>query len=690
MLNVPVAIERAYRTNFGDDTYGLTADERHKEIRIHFPNGEMEDLWNHNIVQESFNFTESVCSADVLKFGLCEAAEVTFEVVEISQNFAGSKIEVFYEIDVSDIEDAEHCAGRYVSDTDNCNRTIGDEVSRGVYSIPIGRFIVIECTRSKSDMTHRSVRAITKVFETNDDMTPFEQWRIAQLHRTKTFSMPIPNYIDCQVGTPSDPSYEGKLIDYIHIVPSPFNPGNSSHKDSCFVHGGSERIFARNGDLKKDKYGNHVPVNPSTIVSNSPVYGKISWAREGMDTSDYNYYFYSEKVIKYALYKITKTNGTHKDKYDTYEHFKAYFISLLKIAYSDTSYADVYTPEEIDYIFDSEYFDEKELRSFYNECLFKFGVWYSSKKGGSFNALDNEWVMPYDAALRKKEETSAAQERGRFLYTDYIRVSLKKLDYYYAPTRVIHIEPPIDLMGPDSSLSPGTGVYDPDITLKFDHTLDTKDGTYRYSFYNAFTMRDLIVGWLEVNASFGHQRRDGKYEYMKLGETIGMYSTFYRDSFEKLYFDEFDIDEIGYVIYNYKRNKDDENQEIIYDLETGGTSVYDMTDNSIFSLIDDDEVPDKDVKKKVEKLIKEKFKPNLTVIHYFPAEITLHSKPYLEAGDRYHIVLTPGGINRVSFDTYNLNMTISGIQNSKSEISSTSGTIIDGSTLTVEGEDDDD
>ena len=213
MLNIPYAIERAYRTTIGDGDntrWGLTADERHKEIRIHFPNGEVRDLWNYDIVQESFNFTESVCSADVLKFGLCEAAEVTFEVVGISKNFAGCKIEVFYEIDVSDIEDAEHCAGRYVSDTDNCNRTIGDEVSRGVYSIPIGLFTVIECTRSKSDMSHRSVRAITKVFETNDDMTPFERWRIAQLHKNKTFKMLIPQYIDCQVSMVGSDNYYTK------------------------------------------------------------------------------------------------------------------------------------------------------------------------------------------------------------------------------------------------------------------------------------------------------------------------------------------------------------------------------------------------------------------------------------------------------------------------------------------------
>ena len=45
-------------------------DVRKKYIRIEFPNREHRDLTNDDIVQESFSFTESVCSSDVLKFGL--------------------------------------------------------------------------------------------------------------------------------------------------------------------------------------------------------------------------------------------------------------------------------------------------------------------------------------------------------------------------------------------------------------------------------------------------------------------------------------------------------------------------------------------------------------------------------------------------------------------------------------------
>ena len=115
MLSVPSSIYAAYNTIVGTPT-GITSEDRHKEIRIKFPNGEYRDLWNYDIVQESFSFTESVCSSDSFKFGLCEAAEVSFEVVGIEINFAGCKIEVYAEIDVSDLEQAEQCAGRYVSE----------------------------------------------------------------------------------------------------------------------------------------------------------------------------------------------------------------------------------------------------------------------------------------------------------------------------------------------------------------------------------------------------------------------------------------------------------------------------------------------------------------------------------------------------------------------------------------------
>lgn len=50
------------------------------------------DITNDNIIQESFSLTESLCSQDNLKFGLCESAHCEFEVVGRGDKFIGKTI----------------------------------------------------------------------------------------------------------------------------------------------------------------------------------------------------------------------------------------------------------------------------------------------------------------------------------------------------------------------------------------------------------------------------------------------------------------------------------------------------------------------------------------------------------------------------------------------------------------------
>ena len=716
MLNVPEAIERAYRTTIGDgdnSRWGLTADERHKEIRIHFPNGEMRDLWNYDIVQESFNFTESVCSADVLKFGLCEAAEVTFEVVGIEENFSGCKIEVFYEIDVSDIDYTENCSGRYVSDTDNCNRSIGDEVERGVYSIPIGSFTVIECTRSKSDMKHRSVRAITKVFETNDDMTPFERWRLEQTHKNKTFKMLIPQYIDCQVSTIGTDNYYTKNV-YGKDMYADGRVKDACYKGKIKLDDFNEDTFLASGIIHfpGSQYSSRCSIYISLTCSYKSSKIDECFLVNGSSQAlvDLYPYEYTSKFVDKEVYNMDSiylydcfNDQPHLKRAPIFYKPEKGFDNFMKYLY-DFLYNYTYDSGSTyplrpyaGMLKDDTMFQKENANKFFNKKVLSFGVKYGAddktKKGSYFSILDNEYILPYDSGENIVGRAIIPNTITLFLHRDgvisdyvipiicdYNYGVLQPLPVFYDETSTTSTR--IDIYKRNT----GDEGVPPEIKLKFDHTYDSKSSTssYRYKFTDSFVMRDIMNGYLEISAMFGHQKRNGKYEYLRLGETIGTYGTFYKDSFEKLYFDEFDIDEIGYVIYNYKKNKDDKDVEVIYDLKTGGTSVYDMTDNKIFTILDEDEsITDKQLRTKIEKYLNTYFKPNLGVIHYYPAEISLHSKPYLEAGDKYEIMLEP------PFNTYNLSMTISGIQNSKTEIVSTSGTLIDGTSLSEDEEDDD-
>lgn len=120
----------------------LHKDTCFKNIRIHFQNGERSDICNDQIVMDSVSFTESLCSQDTLKFGLCEASVFECEVVGVS-NVTGAVIEVTCEVFCPfTVEGAEWKA----------------DLEKWVYSIPYGTFVINEAKR-QADIIHRKIVA---------------------------------------------------------------------------------------------------------------------------------------------------------------------------------------------------------------------------------------------------------------------------------------------------------------------------------------------------------------------------------------------------------------------------------------------------------------------------------------------------------------------------------------------------
>ena len=95
MLNIPDSVKALFKQ-----------DGVHKNFRAHFPNGELPDITNDNIVKESVNFTESICSQDVFKFGLSEASVIEIETVGVG-NMYGMAMECGIEIDCSSLSAAD-------------------------------------------------------------------------------------------------------------------------------------------------------------------------------------------------------------------------------------------------------------------------------------------------------------------------------------------------------------------------------------------------------------------------------------------------------------------------------------------------------------------------------------------------------------------------------------------------------
>ena len=120
----------------------LHQDHCEKNIRIHFPNGERSDICNNLIVKDTVSFTESLCSQNTLKFGLCESPIFECEVVGVG-NIKGATIEVFCEI---------HC------EPTTEGAVFRPDLGYHVYPIPYGTFVV-ESSKRQADMIHRKVIA---------------------------------------------------------------------------------------------------------------------------------------------------------------------------------------------------------------------------------------------------------------------------------------------------------------------------------------------------------------------------------------------------------------------------------------------------------------------------------------------------------------------------------------------------
>lgn len=103
----------------------MLADAVKYNIRLHFPNAERTDICNNQIVEGSAKFTESLCSQDSLKFGLCESPTFECETVGVG-NIANREIDIIYEI----LCDANITGAEFKTD-----------IQKFVFPIPMGRFL---------------------------------------------------------------------------------------------------------------------------------------------------------------------------------------------------------------------------------------------------------------------------------------------------------------------------------------------------------------------------------------------------------------------------------------------------------------------------------------------------------------------------------------------------------------------
>lgn len=136
MLNIPNEVKTI-----------LLKDYTRKNIRIIFPNGERADIINNSIVQNSVKLTESMCSQNDIKFGLCESSTFECEVVGI-ENIKDYQIRVQLEVDISS------CSEEFIAQYGH----YAEDIDFPFYVIPYGVFTVDTCQK-QADMSHRRITA---------------------------------------------------------------------------------------------------------------------------------------------------------------------------------------------------------------------------------------------------------------------------------------------------------------------------------------------------------------------------------------------------------------------------------------------------------------------------------------------------------------------------------------------------
>lgn len=215
MLNIPESVKALFMT-----------DGARKNFRAHFPNGELPDITNEDLVRESVRFTESMCSQDVFRFGLSETSVVEFETVGVP-NMYGMVIECAFEVDTSSLSAADISAIQSDPGDGTLVLAASSDLGYGFYRVPLGVFRVESCPRNHEAMTHRQVTAYGFPNTSSIGLSPVQMGLVSQLKQYQSnLSVDVFTFVASQIGF-----YTHGFID-AHYSRSAMNASFSNYTES--------------------------------------------------------------------------------------------------------------------------------------------------------------------------------------------------------------------------------------------------------------------------------------------------------------------------------------------------------------------------------------------------------------------------------------------------------------------------
>jgi hypothetical protein len=590
MLNVPEEIKEL-----------LHQDSCQKNIRIHFPGQERSDICNDMIVMDSVSFTESLCSQNTLKFGLCEYPVFECEVVGVG-NITGARIIVSCEI--------------------YCDQTITGAVWRSdlmayVYPIPYGTFTV-QSAKRQADMIHRKIVAYGGTsFLADVDPT------IARKTTNYSWSVPIGT-------TASVPDYTFNIF-----ATSIINAGIT-------------------GGLSNASYSS---VTPSTYTI-STGYRYYFWKWDYESSHGYSYAeirikckgVYDNNDDVNSLYYATR-DPSYKTMTEVVADLKAQMRANPMFSMTDAKIDECFEK----FTKSSSYFDYPEKiiglgRTYYSIAMANGQYVYPYQYINTDTSI--LCMVPYEIDVYCAYRNQMGQTTTRTYtssFADDTKIELYSVDISNYPQNTMSY--PRVVIKTDSN----TKRYN--VTEEIDYYKLTKDMAELNGVFFNVTRGDSVK-LLNIKQQFGLLPEENLYPDTDLYPGSPTGGKILPEDYQTCWYDDYYIKPYGAIScpyintdnepcgFTYYLNVSDEIEE----LEDGTFKTYEISDNSIINT-------SKWTQEQIQAIC-ETIAANIEGVTYMPVEFTGRGLPYVEAGDTFEILTASND----SITTIVLNRTLSGEQ----------------------------
>ena len=616
MLNIPDEVKALF-----------SSDTVKKNFHVRFPDGEYTDLNNENILSESVNFTESLCSQQYFKFGLAEASQIEFTAVGIP-NVRGAYIECAIEIDCTRLGAAWASDNPVDPTLDFLEPQTCEYQGKIFYRVPYGLFKVDTCPRDKGAMFQRKITAYSEGIQNNKDnaLPPFEYNKLNQLLPYDSKYTPNALYLFfAMLGTKRDVETAGWTKTSISRLENPrdyfrttvdFNGGGYGNLDLSFI----EEIF-------------DTPVWDGTkrLKDNSLLYV------EAAEDPDAVYSALVDEIVSHLEtdFDIDWEATLADAQLTTIQEF----VERDLIGANELAYKNFVAPH-CDLEYGSGGSAQVAVRidmdgSMLN-CLYY--PYYGSETGQYFYRN-----------IRHRTGGFILSANGVDVNLDTAVSSLNVYRYKYTGT------------------NPFLGV-----NFSFKSTLKKNMISFPspskkvqcYGFSNAFSAYDIDIGMLELFGRFLKPNRYGYQAFFEMSENPTAIPVPTSD-WSEFWWDETPVEAIGQVKVIYTDTENNKQQQQTFTIGDGN-SIYTIENNEALkaSEMDTDTMQD---------ILDLFFAPNASVVNFTPVELSMRGLPYLESGDYIELTAEDGE----TVETYILSQTISGIQHLTAEVTSTNGALLE-------------